>query len=726
MSSSSAPSDHLLDARLMSSLMGCNITKDHGLFEIPHWVDHVSPVYKQLRKSSTRKWGYVTLILSLLSMILLPLYYRYSGSFRRWLTIPASRKLRLVNLFSRHSSTIRIIIFWLAFTIAVTFPNTYHDLLFISKRLGRVSAALLPTVFFLTLRPCPLPMLYLNLVGIHKWLSRIVVLQALIHALIYLAYFGHSGTIFKAYNVPNLFGWLALFGFFLIGLTSIFPVRRANYRFFYINHYLTSWAIIILIHLHSRPPAKLITALNGFILTYQIYLRFTNTSLVRISVKDLSDSLEIVDIDLSQISSAWYEFKQSVMPCSHLRIQKKFKNPFVNVFYRYFCPLAHPFSIASLPSDKSLLLVVRKLKFDLNNHDQYYITGNYEPDFEFLSYNRYKYRRGTSTIKKFFSSLCAPPVLPVSRLSDSIISLTSRYEIAASRVLMIIGGSGISVALPLLRILSIRGVPSKIIWVIKDARDLLIFKTFKNIDIHSMEIYLTNRTYNFNTMDAGRLRLDKLFERIDGETSQEVDFTSFKPRADTKNSTLDPSTPPLTPVNIQRRQRTKSMGSPLSIKPGAVAKKRSFKDILYRMHLDTNTDDDYDDNIQGTKADEVTINVSDSTEGKKDYGTTLNTQEITRSLYTGMVRQLKIFQGRPTLGSEVFDWCLNHICDDTTLSTGLCLADPTCPHSNTYEDLEEIIRKVWVVAVGPPGIINKSRYWADNNNLNFHGESFAL
>ena len=66
-----------------------------------------------------------------------------------------------------------------------------------------------------------------------------------------------------------------------------------------------------------------------------------------------------------------------------------------------------------------------------------------------------------------------PHLLFIGSKSSQNFSL-SKLLVNAKRLLIVIGGSAISFALPILRVMNYHGIPTKIVWVIKDFRDVLV------------------------------------------------------------------------------------------------------------------------------------------------------------------------------------------------------------------------------------------------------------
>lgn len=928
---------------------GPEIAKNWDI-RIPRWVDKLPPGYKKYRKVVSVRYGWIILFATIFILLFIAVrqtvvksHYHSIKRFFRFLNKKRYFSFLRSSIIPR-SHVAQIIVFWIIFSLLFTFIQTYDDLLMVTKRLGRIPVTLMPTLFFLTLKPSPIPnTIYLNLLPMHKWISRIVVLQSIIHTILYMAYFYHTGAMKKSVQLKQIYGWIPMVAFIIIAITSLYPIRRKSFSMFFVNHYILSWVLVIFLHLHSRPPATTVTVLNISILLYQIYLRFTNTSLVNIEVHTLSPNLKIIEIPKANIPMGRFQFKYSMLPCSHIRIQRKYTNRLVNIFYRYICPLAHPYSVASVPTDKSILLVLRSTKFELSSKYQYYINGSFDPEFvfmtvedserkiinSFINNNFHRWSFIKSMIKKFNSRNIMQDQKFLLK-SSNIITLSSMYKIDASRLLMIIGGTGISVALPMLRILNILGIPSRIIWIIKDIEDLKLFKFFKNIDLTSIEVYLTSKSYNFEYLNHNVLRLDNLlfasiencdrlthmnkdsslFEFKNNDYEEEIDFTNFKTNSDAKKNKKFKEQPDTTfPSEIVKpflgkqfllndgtftqdsfikKSRSKSFSVTSSLSNKSLSNSNNTNNlefdyfshnrgkntvysrnpllqlILNNLNLELPMLSQYsdyldDDDIKGTNADNVNINISSDSnnyenaelekktsrnnsvyknnyKGKNillkresqesnfggngisesdsiflrqvenqnsrndasgNYGsiestsTTSQKEEYRLPLILetsannqkglSIIKHLKIFKGRPTLGQEDFNWCLNHVCGNDEryfwqrdghvfevdfnsndaellkmkkrsikLRRKLAAAKRQMKNAenpdvrallsddeeNTkvvrscnaaeHENIDEILKKVWVLGVGPPGLISRAELWATENRLNFHAESFAV
>lgn len=461
---------------------------------------------KLLRKKLTLEYGYLTFILSMGFVLLLPFWNKIQEKIIvRFYRMIISRFLLIFRRSSGNSvtlnfSVIKIIVFWSIILIILSITDLHSDFQILAARLGRVATYCLPTVLFLTLRPSPLPnTLYLSLLPIHKWLSRLIIFQSLLHTVMYIYFFMKRKTLSKIYRIDNLNGCIAMTAFLIIIITSLPIFRRSIYNFFYINHYICTWIVVITLYFHVRPGIPYLTLLNAAILIYQIYYRFKLSKLTKIDVSQISENLILVTLPNDSIAN------KSNLPGCHLRMIEYDENNYFKLLWKLlFSPIQHPFTISTLPIDKNQRLVVRKGKFDLNPNKKYFITGAFLPYLNFLKSNSY------SSISDFVfnsNNRYDYNVTTTNNANDTENILNSRsFKVSCKKCLIVVGGSAISFALPILRILNYNGCTVKIIWVIRDHEDLKILDYYKNILINddSIDIFITGKysrseTINFKT-----------------------------------------------------------------------------------------------------------------------------------------------------------------------------------------------------------------------------------
>ncbi|GMG20064.1 unnamed protein product [Ambrosiozyma monospora] len=359
-------------------------------------------------------------------------------------------------------------------------------------------------MLFLTLRPSPLPhTLYLSLIPIHKWLSRIVVLQSLLHTVLFIALFVKRHTVKKIWKTANLYGIVAMLAFMAIFVTSLPTVRRACYNIFFINHYIFTWVAVITLYFHVRPGIPYLTALNCFLLVLQMGYRFWITKSTTIEATQVSSNMVIVSIPNEAI------VHKSRLPGCHIRmIEFDERNYFKQLWKNVMVPIQHPFTVATLPIDPIQKLIVRKGNFKLNSNQKYLITGLFLPHLHFMN------------------PLNSPNPNPKSLL----------FNTKVKKCLIVVGGSAISFALPILRTLSYNGAMVKIIWVIRDHEDLKVLDDFKNmlvnddcIDIFITGGYSDDEKFNFKTALEELHRRKRILELTDAERilGDDYDYKKF-------------------------------------------------------------------------------------------------------------------------------------------------------------------------------------------------------
>ncbi|ODQ66707.1 hypothetical protein NADFUDRAFT_82452, partial [Nadsonia fulvescens var. elongata DSM 6958] len=232
------------------SLQRCFSTLD----EFFHVKDTVSrpPHEKLLRSQLNKKYGHVTLIGSIGFVVALALVQSYflNGSKRK-----PSRILRRLTIGCPRWLWVTILSILIGFVSLAEVPN----FLVLTKRLGRISAACLPLILLLTMKPSPIPHnFYMNLLPIHKWLSRVIVITSVLHSVFYFYIYWQRDVLKKLTKWSMVFGIIATIFFLIITITSIYSFRRKSYRLFFMLHYTLSWSCVGLIYYHAKPPV------NGF------------------------------------------------------------------------------------------------------------------------------------------------------------------------------------------------------------------------------------------------------------------------------------------------------------------------------------------------------------------------------------------------------------------------------------------------------------------------------
>lgn len=396
-----------------------------------------------------------------------------------------------------------IVWFWSAVFLVLIFNETQYEFTYLAKRLGRVPVALLPPVYFLTLKPSPLPQtVYLQLIPFHKWLSRLVFLMVVAHALVYLYIYTIMGKLSKLLHWTNVVGILAFFGFVAMVLTSLKPIRRRFYNtIFYPTHYILSWAVLPCIYYHSAcntyPYVYGCLGLYAVQMGYKVYLSQTE---VRLPVQYISSSMLFVAIPREKLSKTFQDY---YLPGSHLRISS---SPMLLTRLKSSLPLptcmkqkslsrgprpqgdvvssliqsTHPYTIASLPQDPFLMLCIRKTRFPIKLNKGYTIAGPY-----------------SSIQSPFFNDI---------------------EKGLVKRVLFVAGGTGIAFCAPLMRRLINMGVPVKLLWAIRDMNDVQVLTHLglakAALENKQVEVYVTRAGQHVCSMKDRTAALLKNIETV--------------------------------------------------------------------------------------------------------------------------------------------------------------------------------------------------------------------
>lgn len=756
-------------------------------------VNTVDINYKQKRSKITTQYGYYTFIVMIIFLAFIPfrkcvhrfLDHIMGYRIRRRLRSLASReRLMFVNV-----RVIRYILLLSTILTLLTLLQTHMDVCFIAARLGRVSVYCLPTVLFLTLRPSPLPhTLYLALIPIHKWLSRLIFLQGILHSLLYFIYFVTQGELYKILLFKNLTGVIALFAFLILVLTSLPIVRRWHYRIFFSNHYIQSWFLVIALYFHSRPSIPFITITNVGVLLYQIYYKYKMSALSEIKVHDVSETMSVIEIPNSAIRI------KTLIPGAHIRmIDFPTNHLFKCLLNGFFVPEQHPYTLATIESDSVQKLVVKRGDFKLENKARYLITGSYLPHLDFLASTA----DGGGSINSL--AVCA----------------------GMKKCLIVVGGSAISFALPILRVLGYNGVIVKIIWVLRNHEDLKVLNYFKNILVNndSIDIFITGNYTHYEKRQFREIVYDLHRKREKVEANRERQYLS--PSLLKENKTNPKKLSPLNISEIENADivrnygackvrslpenafngleserdpkkflggRIHRRGSIISLKehtrsdesaehdestfenvdlefngiPLDSQKKQNYcqSDHQYHPdHINQNPDSfskepnclprlDNSTELIGTcdSSDDIT-NDSNDTSRKGSLGSEVYDDLSNYWILKGLSCRIEF--GRPILGLYYYNWCLSSSCIgpmvDVSSGELLCYdqlnsAAAEEAENNFYKSALFLKHKrarfcdcggkpddkIWVISAGPKGLVNKVHLWADECGFRFHEESFSI
>lgn len=248
-------------------------------------------------------------------------------------------------------------------------------------------------------------------------------------------YFIREHKFSHTFKFDNFLGVIILILMLTIGITSLKPVRRRFYGFFYYIHYPFAWLTVILGCIHARPGVSLLTFWCVLVLVSQIVYRIMNSKRVQIEEQSITPTLKLITLP------------RSVMPDyfligSHVRLSKPLKSPLT-----WVTP-SHPYTIASHPSDDSVKLLVREFKYQLVNSEYCSLTGPF-------------------------------PTVKASLFNS------------AKKVLIFSGGSGLSFGAAVYRGLQINASAEvKLIWMIKSKAEIAALEL---LEIDAADVFVTGR-----------------------------------------------------------------------------------------------------------------------------------------------------------------------------------------------------------------------------------------
>lgn len=376
--------------------------------------------------------------------------------------------------------------FWTFLTVAlsvINIENLGQAWIIVIKRLGRVGYCLVPLDAVLALRPACLGphALYLEHLALHKWLSRVIVLATTAHGIGYWVKWIIE-LRFWALNLrwKNTLGVIPFLMSVLLLAVSIRPARRRIYAFFYIWHNLTVFAFTAFMLWHARPGVTDILVFSFCLYGLQVFLRIKFTHrLEKISIVDPEDSqLRVLKLQKpANYPADW-------IPGSHLRLSWRLTN------WRYWVYPTHPYSIASLPEDPTIDLVIKK---------------------------RFRF--------EVFSSLYYT-------ISTPYCSIPPPFYQSAENVHVICGGSGIALGMPVFRYLKQNlSVVTYMTWCVRSETDVFVLPSSMDpIDIYVTKAESTLFVNDTREEDNGLLSKDMELELLDGSGSPSLlgPTTNFK------------------------------------------------------------------------------------------------------------------------------------------------------------------------------------------------------
>ncbi len=347
------------------------------------------------------------------------------------------------------------------------------------KRLGRFAYILLPLDIFLAFKPNPLPNIYyLELVFLHKWISRLIVLMSFSHGLLFIIKWSKEHTLFKIFTSLNFLGVVQILGFLTIVTISLKPIRHRFYKVFFTTHLILAWISPFVLQFHARPGVTLYSFIIVVLFIAQIITKIWKSKNSRLEIKTSpGSSLQVIKFP--------NDFG-SFLPASHIRLSNYSKQNILT-----YLLVTHPFTISSLPNESSIKLVVKKTSLTLSPNINYAISNPYP-------------------------------------------SLHSNFFKTAENVLLIAGGSGISYTLGLYQnLISNNSTNVTMIWVLKNKSDLWILDHF---NVRKIDIYITSETQK--TDDDYGAEDEQLLESLQDDEFELEDIDPFDDINEVTNTSL--------------------------------------------------------------------------------------------------------------------------------------------------------------------------------------------
>lgn len=437
-------------------------------------LEPISPRHEGHHHTANIKYGYIVFGVSMVHII--GILVCKSVFKLRWTT--STKGVGLVK-----SPLFITIIAWSLILIGlgvfhIQLPENYDTSI---KRFGRMSYALLPFDIFLVLRPNNFGLRYLELIDLHKWMSRVIIAGAIIHGMGYLIKWILEGALLtKLFKLWNFLGIVVFMLNLILIIISLRYFRRRVYQYFYVVHNITVWLFVGLICLHARPGVGKYAIVCAGLLGLQIFERYAKShSISNLKVIPYEGSnLVVVRIQRGLKIPDWPSG-------SHIRLTYPLTN------YRSWIFPTHPYTIASLESDEMLDLIISKSnRFILQPQMSYSWTGPF-----------------TSFSKELLQTI--------------------------DNVNIICGGSGISFALPIFENLKQKASHVKLIWCVRSKNDLHVLRT-----LNFNEEIIIHITGNLQDSAPNTIFDEEDYGLLDYDNNENFELESL-PSSETPSSTVN-------------------------------------------------------------------------------------------------------------------------------------------------------------------------------------------
>lgn len=362
---------------------------------------------------------------------------------------------------------------WVAIVTGLTFSHVSplsETVSVVIKRLGRLAFCLVPLDIVLALRPSVLGASYVELLGLHKWLLRLIVVVGIVHGIAFLVKWTVDGTLGKVTKWANFAGVVVALALAVLGVVSLRPLRRRFYAYFYLWHNISVALFVALMYWHARPAVEdfiaVVVLLVGVQTVLRVYFSYSVPSLTIVD-KDLA-TLRLLRLEKPMLYSLW-------TPGSHLRLGPALTN------WRSWVFPAHPYTICLAPELPTVDLVVKKgFRFEVMLSLQY-------------------------------------------RVSAPFASVPQPWFATANNVHVICGGSGISLGIPILRYFGDKSTAlASLHWCVSNVNDTFVLSELALAD--QVEVYVTG---NVSTEFS-----DETDDPSAGLLEENIELESLDPFAD--------------------------------------------------------------------------------------------------------------------------------------------------------------------------------------------------
>ncbi|WPG98432.1 Hypothetical protein R9X50_00122200 [Acrodontium crateriforme] len=260
---------------------------------------------------------------------------------------------------------------WFCWLVVLCFMQTGDDYMHLTKRFGIVAASQLPLHYLLAIKSPYSPLQLLTRTShetintLHQLLGRIIICLLTVHAILYLNFYVLSSLLLaKIQQFYVICGIIGILSFVTVGTTALAPVRKWNYRVFYVIHVSLATALLPILYFH-------VSHIRPYLYqTAAIYA--VNAVLRHITTKKMAGTLTLIP------GTNLVEVKIANTTGSEKRHQpgkwQAGQHAYVSLpGYRFLTTFrSNPFTVASLPSiDGEIKFVARVLDGNTRKLAQY-------------------------------------------------------------------------------------------------------------------------------------------------------------------------------------------------------------------------------------------------------------------------------------------------------------------------------------------------------------------